>query len=177
MRFVTHRVDTACVDPAIVEIEQRADRDCIIDRFVGEARFVEAFDVGGLNGHGIAIHFAHKAKQSFLGIGEQRGFHIREDACNQFRAAEQFRRDRGVSFGSKRAGVQLGRVGGNQLADARRKRRGLAHHLLSESLEVRSGVDFVREHVQDLGIFRTCPLHHFNRASVVVIALMGFDIL
>lgn len=33
--FVAHRVNTAGIDPAIVEIEQRTDRDGVVDRFIG----------------------------------------------------------------------------------------------------------------------------------------------
>ena len=40
MRFIAHRVYTAGVNPAIIEIEERTNRDRVVDRFVCEARFV-----------------------------------------------------------------------------------------------------------------------------------------
>ena len=118
VRFIAHGVNAARVDPAIVEVEERADGDGVVDCFVGEAGLVERCDVGRLNGKGIAVHFVHEAEESFLRLGEERSFEVREDAGHQFGAAEQFRRDRGVRLGSKRARVQVRGVGGNQLADA-----------------------------------------------------------
>ena len=118
MRFIAHGMNAACVDPPVVEIEQRADGDRIVDSFVRESRFVEWCYVRRLNGDGIVVHLSHKAKQDFLRFGEQRGFYVREHTRDQFRAAKQFRRDRGVRLRSKRAIVQLGRVGGNQLPNA-----------------------------------------------------------
>jgi hypothetical protein len=177
VRLIAHRVNTACVDPPVVEIEQRANGDRIVDSLVRESRLVEGCDVRRLNGNGIVVYLPDKAKQNFLWLGKQTGFYIREHARNQFRAAKQFRRDRGVRLRSKRTTVQLRRVGGNQLTDARRERRGFPHYFLRESLQMRRGIHFVREHVQDLRIFRPGPLHHFDGVGVVVIALMRFYIL
>jgi hypothetical protein len=67
VRFIAHGVDAACIDPAIVEIEQGADGDRIVDCFVGESGGVECFDIGGLDGNGITIHFSDEPKESFLG--------------------------------------------------------------------------------------------------------------
>jgi hypothetical protein len=53
------------------------------------------------------VHLSDKPKQNLLRLGEQRGFHVREHARDQFRAAKEFRRDRGVRLRSKRAIVQL----------------------------------------------------------------------
>ena len=107
MRFIAHGMNAACVDPPVVEIEQRADADRIVDGLVRKSRFVEDCDICGLDGNGIVVHLSHKAKQGFLRLGEQRGFYVREHTRNQFRAAKQFRRDRGVRLRSKRAIVQL----------------------------------------------------------------------
>ncbi len=82
VRFIAHGMNAAGVDPAIVEIEQGADGDCIIDRFVGEPSLVEGLDVGGLNGNGIAIHFSDEAKESFVPIGKKRSLEVRKDACD-----------------------------------------------------------------------------------------------
>src|SRR4051795_12258244 len=41
VRLVTHCMHTAGVDPTVVEIEQRADGDCIIDCFVRVAGLVQ----------------------------------------------------------------------------------------------------------------------------------------
>jgi len=100
-------MDAAGVDPLVIEIEQSADGDRIVDGFVRESRFVEDRDVRRLNGNGIVVHLSHKPKQNFLRLGERRGFDIREHTRNQLRAAKQFRRDRGVRLRSKRAIVQL----------------------------------------------------------------------
>ena len=100
-------MNAACIDPPVVEIEQRADGDRVVDGFIGESHFMKDCDVRRLNGNGIVVHFSHKPEQGLLRLGEQRGFYVGEHARNQFRAAQQFRRDRGVRFRSKRALVQL----------------------------------------------------------------------
>jgi len=69
--FIAQGMNAACIDPAIVEIEQCADGDRIVDCFIGEAGLVKCFDVGGLDGDGITIHLSDKAQESFLGLGEK----------------------------------------------------------------------------------------------------------
>ena len=176
MGFITHRVDAARVDPPVVEIEQCADGNRIVDGLVGESSLVESRDVRGLNGNRIVVHLSDKVKQNFLRLGEQRCFDIGEHARHQLGVAEQFRRDRGVGLRSKGASVQVRRIRSNQFTDSRRKGRRFAHHFLRESLQVDGRVHLVREHMQDLRIFRSNAAHHFYGAGVVVVAPMLFYI-
>lgn len=62
MGLVAHRMDTACINPAIVEIEQRADRDGIVDSFIGKAHLVKRGDVLGVDIDRVFIYFLYKPK-------------------------------------------------------------------------------------------------------------------
>lgn len=111
-------MDATRIDPTIVEIEERADRDGIVDGFVAETGPMKSLDIGRLDGHGVAVHLVDETKQRLFGRGKQRCFEICENACNQLRTAQQFRRDRSVRFRSKRTSVQVRRVRRDQFADA-----------------------------------------------------------
>lgn len=80
MGFIAHRMDATRVDPPVVEIEQRADGNRIVDGFVGESYLVKSRDVRGLNGNRIVVHLSNEAKQNFVRLGEQRCFDIGENA-------------------------------------------------------------------------------------------------
>ena len=80
-------MNAACIDPPVVEIEQCADGDRIVDGLIRESCLVKDRDVRRLNGNGIVVHLSDKPKQNLLRLGEQRSFHVREHARNQFRAA------------------------------------------------------------------------------------------
>jgi hypothetical protein len=86
--FIAHGMDAACVDPAVVEIEERADGDGVVDGFVGEAGGMQHVDVAGLDVDGIFVHFAHEAEESFVGLGEQGGFEVCENTRDKGLAAE-----------------------------------------------------------------------------------------
>ena len=45
MRLIAHRMDAAGIDPAVIEIEQRANRDGVVDGFVRVADRMQRFDV------------------------------------------------------------------------------------------------------------------------------------
>ncbi len=87
VRLIAHRVNAARVDPAIVEVEQRADRDGVIDGFIRIAGLVQSFDIQRLNGNGIAIDLADEAEQRFLGIGKRRTLWIGQNSRHEFLAA------------------------------------------------------------------------------------------
>ena len=113
-------MNTACVNPTIVEIEQCAYGNSVVDRFIRKAGFMESLDLWRPDRSGIFVYFPNKTKQSFLLFAELRRFDIVEDARNYFLAAQQFRRDRGVRLRSKRALIQMRRISGDQLAHPRR---------------------------------------------------------
>ena len=68
MRFVTHRVYAAGINPTIIEIKKSAHGDGVIDGFVCVPDGVKRFDVGRPNGSGILIHLPDKEKESFLAV-------------------------------------------------------------------------------------------------------------
>ncbi len=87
---------TACVNPAIIKIEQGTDRDGIVNSLISEACFMQNGDVSGLYVDGIFIHLSDKTEKNFFGIGQRAGFHILQNACHQFMIVQQFRCDRSV---------------------------------------------------------------------------------
>jgi hypothetical protein len=80
---VAHCVNPAGINPAVVEIEQRTDRDGVIDCFVREAGLVKGGNVGWLDIDGISIHLFHETKERLFRIGEAAGFKIFENAFDE----------------------------------------------------------------------------------------------
>ena len=101
MRFVTHSVYAAGIDPAIVKVEQRANGDRVIDRFIGVTRRMQCLDVITLNIVRVMVHLANEPHQSLFCFGQRGRFNIGKDTFDEFFAAQQFRRDRGVRLRSK----------------------------------------------------------------------------
>ena len=64
--LITHGMNATGVDPAIVKIEERADRDGVVNRLVSVADLVEGLDIGGLDGGRVAIHLLDEAHKRFL---------------------------------------------------------------------------------------------------------------
>ena len=115
------------VDPAIVEIEQRANGDCVVERFIGPARAARLVNIGAGDLIGSAIDLGEEFEQCLLGIGNRRRRVIREDGTNLLGVCKQLRRDRGVRADSKHALVAVGGEGRDQLALPGRERRGPTH--------------------------------------------------
>jgi len=87
---------------------------------------MQGLKVIGLNGNRIEIDLTDKAQQGFLRFRKRGAIEISEDGIHEFLAAEQFRRDRGVRLGSKRALIEMRRICGNQFAQSGRERCGLS---------------------------------------------------
>jgi len=62
MGLIAHGMNAAGVNPPIVEIEERADGDRVVDCFVSEPGLVNGFDVGGFDGNGIGVDLGDEAK-------------------------------------------------------------------------------------------------------------------
>lgn len=103
-----HVLDAGRVAPAVVEIEQGADADGVVERFIGPAGAASLLDVVARNLVRGAVHLGDELEQRLLGVRDRRGRVVPEDRLDQFLAAEQFRRDRGVRADSKRALVAAG---------------------------------------------------------------------
>ena len=107
VRFIAHGVNAGCVNPAIVEVEQGANGYGVPDLFVRVTEFVQLSDIGRSDRVRQAVDLLDEVQQGFLVIGKRRAVEIGENARDEFLAAQQFRRDRGVRFRSKRALIQV----------------------------------------------------------------------
>jgi len=84
---------------------------------------------------------------------------VPESAPNEFLTAEQFRRNCGVVFRSKRTIVVVGSEGGDQLAQTGAERAFAAHDFLREPAQVIGGGGAKGEEVPDLRILGSAGLH------------------
>lgn len=67
---------------------------------------MQRFNIGRPDRDRIVVDLTHKPHQRLFIPGECRAFQIGQNAAHKLRATEQFRRDRGVGVGSKRAPVE-----------------------------------------------------------------------
>jgi hypothetical protein len=105
VRFIGEGMNTACVDPSIVEVEERAYGNGEIDRVVVPSHFVEGLHVVARDSRRIAIDLVDEPEQGLVLFVQSGRIWILQDAPDKFLAAQQFRRDRGVRLDSKRAVV------------------------------------------------------------------------
>ena len=110
MGFFAQRVNAGGVDPPIIEVEERANRNSVIDRGVRPASFVQRGDIRRPDVNRIAIYLIDEAQQRFFGFGQPRRFEVFDDPQNQGFVPKQFRRNCGVGFQSKRTIVSRGSV-------------------------------------------------------------------
>jgi len=137
VRLVGEGVHARRVDPAVVEVEERADGDGEIEGFVRPARGANPVEIGRSNARRIAIHFVDESEQDLVRLVEGRRFHVREHTADQRFIAKKFRRNCGVRLQSKRTIVPLGGIRGNELPKPRAERRGTPQDLLGKSSKVR----------------------------------------
>ena len=107
VRFVGHRVHTRRIDPAIVEIEQRADGDREIQCFVCPACRAGDFEITLDDFRRIVIDLVDESKQCLVLFVERRRFVVNQDRIDQRGIPEELRRNCGVGLQSKRAVVAL----------------------------------------------------------------------
>lgn len=98
-----HAVDAGRVDPAVVEVEQRADSNREIEFLIGPPRRSQLCRVVPGNRPGRGIHHVEECEEQFVLGVEPRGRRILNDARDELGIAEQFRRNCGVGVRSKRA--------------------------------------------------------------------------
>ena len=141
-----HVAHAGGVDPLVIEVEQRAHGNGIVQSFVSPARRLDLVQIPQLQPARLAaVHLVDEREERPLARVDRRGPIVRQYRIHQFTASEQRRRDRGVRADSKRALVALGRERGDQLADARRERRRAAHDALREARQETGPVGFERE--------------------------------
>ena len=103
--FVARLGDARAIDPAVVEVEEGADGDGVVDGLIAAANGVEGGDVRGVYAGAVVIDLRAEGEESLFG-GSKR------------RVAEQDRRDRGVSFVSEETVIAFGGLGGDEFTEA-----------------------------------------------------------
>jgi len=106
VRLLGHRMHAGSVNPAIVEVEQRAHRDGVIDGFVRPAGLVKRLRVVKGDLRRVMVDFADEAKQRLVLFRKPRTLKVLNDAADQIFISQQFRRNCGVVFCSK--GTMIG---------------------------------------------------------------------
>jgi len=159
MRFLGKRVHAAGIDPAVVEIEERADRNSEVDRLVGPSQVAERNHVGGGNARRIVIHLVDEAEERLVLFVERRSFEIVQNAPDQVLISQQFRRNCGVRLQSKWTIVAVGSARGDQFAHARAEWRRSTENLLGKARQVVGGFRQEGEHVPDLRVLGAVVAH------------------
>jgi hypothetical protein len=121
--------------------------------------------------NGIAVYFVDESQERFFGFRERGGFEVRNYARDELAIFEEFGRNCGVGFQSKRTGVAGGSESGDQFAQARGDGAGFAHDGLGEAFKMFRRVRLEREHVPDLGVFGALAA---READEVVEGARGF---
>ena len=96
MCLIAHRVNATCVNPAVVEVEQRADGDGVVNSFICIADCMQGGNIVSLDFVRVTIHLTHKSHKSLFRFGQGGSLEISQDARHKIFATQQFRRDRGV---------------------------------------------------------------------------------
>ena len=174
MPSLAKRMHAGSVDPSVIEIEKRANRDGIVDRRVRPAGVVQRRDIGGADVNRVAIHLIDEAQQRLLGFGQRRRFEIFDDGQDQGFVPEQFRRNCGVGLQSKRAIVARGSVGSDEFPQAGADRAGFAHDGLREALEVLRGLRLKREHMPDLRVLAAGVARGLDEIAERAFGFRGF---
>ena len=102
-----HVADSGRVDPVVVELEQRADSDGVIERLIRPAGFANRISVGLADRRGILDHFPDERVERAILLRDRRRRDVVEYALNEVFIAQQLRRDRGVRANSEEALVEL----------------------------------------------------------------------
>ena len=82
MRFIRQGVHSGSIDPTVIEIEQSANRDGVVDGFVCPAVLVEELDVRWADVLRMLVHFADETKQGLFVVRKRGGFEIAEHPPN-----------------------------------------------------------------------------------------------
>jgi len=166
MRLIRQRMHTGSVNPPVIKIKQRAYGDSEINRLIGPTHRIQWPHVLVRYLGRIVVDFGNEPEKRLFFLRQSRAFQIFQHAPHQVFVPQQLSRNCGVRFQSKRTIVPIGRVGGDQLPDARRKRRLLAHDFLRKPRQVFGGSRQERKHVPDLRIFGAPLLHHPHQIAI-----------
>jgi hypothetical protein len=84
-------MNPGCINPPIVEVEQRANRDNEVQDFVGPARCPNSIEITLSNRRRAGVHVVHESKQRLVPLIELRGFEIGQHTLDERRIAKEFR--------------------------------------------------------------------------------------
>ena len=145
-----HVLDSSRVAPAIVKVEERTDRDGVVDRLVRPSCASNLLNVLETNAVRFPVDFLQELEERLLWLREKRGAVVFQHRRHQARVFQQFRRDRGVRADSKRARIAARGESSNEFPLAGRERRGSAHQLLREAREMVGHSRLEGEQVENL---------------------------
>jgi len=91
-----HVAHSGRVDPVVVELEQRADCDRIVERFIRPPGFARAIYILLADRGRVGNHFPDEGVERAILLREWRCLDVGQNALNQIFIAQQLRRDRGV---------------------------------------------------------------------------------
>ena len=128
----SHIAHSRGVDPFIVEIEERAHGNGIVQCLIAPARGLHPVYVFLLNPAGFTIHLLDECKQRLLPIADRSSSIIFQHRVDQGAIAQQGRRDRGVGTDSEQTVITPGGKCRDQFAETGGQRRRPAHHALGE---------------------------------------------
>jgi hypothetical protein len=175
VRFVRQDAHPACVDPAVVEIEERANGNRAVNSFVRPASPVQKLYVLVADSSCFMIHLGHKSKESLFFLGERRAFEVVQNLLNRFLAAKQFRRNCGVIFRSKRAMIASGCECCDQLPKSRTKWRVTPHYLLRKFGQMFGRLRTKCKQMPNLWVFVSARLHHADQVRMGARLRIVFD--
>ncbi len=61
MRFVVHCMHPGRINPSVIEVEQCAYGDCVVESFICPTMLVQRFDVGALDVRRFMVYLFHEA--------------------------------------------------------------------------------------------------------------------
>jgi len=82
VRFVGKRVNAACIDPAIVKVEQRAHPDGQVDGIIIPTGGIERLHIFFRDSRRVMIHFIDEPKQGLVLLIQSRALEIPQHAPN-----------------------------------------------------------------------------------------------
>ena len=91
-----HVGDAGSIDPVVVELEQRADGDRVVQGFVRPACRTRAIDIVLTDRRRIRDHFPDERVERAIFFRDRRRVHIVQDALYEVSISQQLSRDRGV---------------------------------------------------------------------------------
>ena len=112
-----HFVDSAGVNPPVVEIEKAAHQDRVVNRLVRAALPVERVDVFLAYRCTVVVYFLDIRQQRLLRRGDRSSLIIFENGVDQAAIPQEFPRNCGVAAESKKAAIQLRCESRNQLPE------------------------------------------------------------